>query len=812
MKLTKQAVLMTLMILALAFSASAQNLRSEKDPRNTAPTVGTGGPTGGPTGLFTVYDGQTLRKGEFTFSVAYSNFDRDPGNADFTEVPLSFQLGLNDYLEVFFNTDAYRGIKINSPRNLSSFYLPNSQFRVGSGFQSAPAIVLAPQGPGASQFAGQAIFRPAGTQPFAQFPYVGLSTGNFFGVLSGPGTQFTGPYFGFATGSIPTIGAPVGGSGVAAMFPGMGSVYGGILPGIVLQTVPYTYPVSGYVSTRPVVYTIAPSYLPEAPFMNRQFGASAFSTFTAGAKWRWTKLDNPMGLGVVAYYRWYADTAKTPGGFNQMQRGAGPGGNKGDVGAVLFADARVMRGMNISANLGYVYNSNAEGDFVNGRFTMLDRPDEMTAAIGFDFPVTKWAQPMLELRTTQYVGGRTPNVFENSPIEGIAGFRFYPSRWMSFGLGYRYHFNQQDDDSMQFDMNSTANISLVGPTNITTFTQSRSFPGVPDGFNVSTNSHGAIFQMTFGRRNDRQGPIVNQPANVESVAMTTREIVLACQPGFEPRAGSSCPAGAGVGITVKASDPENDVLTYNYTVSGGRITGQGANVNWDLSGLRAGTYTITAGVDDGCGTCGKTVTETIVVKACDCVESCTCPTLSVSGGGIVEPGQAMSFRANLTGGTGNSAVSYTWSVSNGRIVRGQGTSSIEVDTAGLDNTNITATVNISKPCATKTCATTASETGSVAKKVVEAVMVDEFGALKPDDLRARIDAFIVALQNNPGNQGYIINYGSAREVAARENLIKNHLNFRKFPVSQVTMVRGGTTGPINSRLYRVPTGAENPKP
>jgi hypothetical protein len=113
MKLTRQAFLFTLMALTLVFSVSAQNLRSEKDPRNTAPTVGTGGPTGGPTGLFTVYDGQTLRKGEFTFSVAYSNFDRDPGNADFTEIPLSFQLGLNDYLEVFFNTDAYRGIKIN---------------------------------------------------------------------------------------------------------------------------------------------------------------------------------------------------------------------------------------------------------------------------------------------------------------------------------------------------------------------------------------------------------------------------------------------------------------------------------------------------------------------------------------------------------------------------------------------------------------------------------------------------------------------------------------------------------------------------
>jgi hypothetical protein len=77
---------------------SAQTLRSADDPRNTAPTVGTGGPPGGPTGLFTIYDGQTLRRGEFTFSAAYSNYDRDPGNVDISEVPVSFQIGLSDYL------------------------------------------------------------------------------------------------------------------------------------------------------------------------------------------------------------------------------------------------------------------------------------------------------------------------------------------------------------------------------------------------------------------------------------------------------------------------------------------------------------------------------------------------------------------------------------------------------------------------------------------------------------------------------------------------------------------------------------------
>ena len=50
-------------------------------------------------------------------------------------VPVSFQIGLSDHLELFFNTDAYRGVKVNNPSNLSSFYLPNSQL-----YLSVPTI------------------------------------------------------------------------------------------------------------------------------------------------------------------------------------------------------------------------------------------------------------------------------------------------------------------------------------------------------------------------------------------------------------------------------------------------------------------------------------------------------------------------------------------------------------------------------------------------------------------------------------------------------------------------------------------------
>src|SRR5713226_7375154 len=145
MRLATRALIAALATLALFAAVSAQALRSEKDPRNQSPSVGTGGPEGGPTGLFTIYDGSTIRRGEFTFSIAYSNYDRDPGNVDITDIPVSFNVGLNDHVELFFKTNAYRGIKVNNPQNLSSFYLPNVGLCGPTAFCSGPAIILAPE-------------------------------------------------------------------------------------------------------------------------------------------------------------------------------------------------------------------------------------------------------------------------------------------------------------------------------------------------------------------------------------------------------------------------------------------------------------------------------------------------------------------------------------------------------------------------------------------------------------------------------------------------------------------------------------------
>lgn len=105
---------------------------------------------------------------------------------------------------------------------------------------------------------------------------------------------------------------------------------------------------------------------------------------------------------------------------------------------------------------------------------------------------------------------------------------------------------------------------------------------------------------------------INQFANVTDLTLSADEIIVSYdnQTKNKRRVGNKTK----ISVITTAVDPENDVLTYNYTISAGKIIGTGANVIWDLSGVKAGTYTITVGVDDSCGICGATVTKTVIIK------------------------------------------------------------------------------------------------------------------------------------------------------------------------------------------------------
>ncbi|PYS92651.1 MAG: hypothetical protein DMF64_08210 [Acidobacteria bacterium] len=772
---------MALILLALCAAATAQTLRSEGDPRNIAPTVGTGGQPGGPTGLFTIYDGQTLRKHEFTFSIAYSNFDRDPGNVDITEVPISFQLGLSDHIELFFNTDAYRGVKVNTPSQLSSFYLPNSQLFLSipqisptgvvtfspNQLRSGGIVVITPLAAQARGF-GTVISRLPGGPFFVQFPFTG-------GTAAGFGFDRTG-------------GPPF----TATLGPASGGGSNSILPGIVLTTTVVPATLTTRAQLVPATFTIAPSYLPDAPFINRLYGQSSFSTFTAGAKIALTAPERPLEVALVPFYRWYADKAKDFQGFNMLQRGASPGGNIGDFGIVGTVSGRLTKHINLTGNLGYIKNSNPKSDaFGGGDVALLDRPDEVLSGVGFDFPINKHFQPIIELKSTNYVGSRTQNAFPNNPVEFLGGIRIFPKSWWGVSAWYRAHLNQQGERLFHSNNN------------------------FPAGFIQSTDPHGFGFQLFAGHRNAR-APITlpNNPPTV-SLAANPATVTLAanCPAGQIPAEGCT-PSSTSVQLAATATDPDGDTLLYTWSTTGGRITGDGPNVTWDLSGAAPGTYTATVEVDDGCG-CIAYANASVTVTACECRPAPTppCPTITVDcPSSLTQLGGPVTFTANVSGGNPNASLTYSWTVSAGTITSGQGTSSITVNTAGITATSITGTVTVGG--LDPSCTASASCTAGVAPPNLPRKF-DEYGNIKRNDEKARLDNFANELQANPGAQGYIIGYGGRTsrpgEGQARADRAKDYLvNSRGIDAGRLVTVDGGYKEEPTTELWIVPSGATPP--
>src|SRR5580704_10377333 len=70
-------------------------------------------------------------------------------------------------------------------------------------------------------------------------------------------------------------------------------------------------------------------------------------------------------------------------------------------------------------------------------------------------------------------------------------------------------------------------------------------------------------------------------------------------------------AGSGdtVAVHVNASDPDNDPLTYSYTATGGTVDGSGPDARWSVGDAAAGTYTVTAAVNDGKGGTASCATD-----------------------------------------------------------------------------------------------------------------------------------------------------------------------------------------------------------
>lgn len=191
-----------------------------------------------------------------------------------------------------------------------------------------------------------------------------------------------------------------------------------------------------------------------------------------------------------------------------------------------------------------------------------------------------------------------------------------------------------------------------------------------------------------------------------------------------------------------------------------------------------------------------------------------CPTVSVNAPDSINEGSSFFFTANVAGGDPNVTPTYNWVVSTGSVSKGQGTSTIEVETNGLGTQTITATVEIGGY--RRTCATTDSASAYVVKRP-ESKKFEDFSPLAVKAGNARLDNFAIELQNNPGSQGYILGYGGRRSSAGTgqktADSAKNYLvKTRKLDSRGLVTVDGGYKEEASIELWIVPSGAAPPKP
>jgi len=262
---------------------------------------------------------------------------------------------------------------------------------------------------------------------------------------------------------------------------------------------------------------------------------------------------------------------------------------------------------------------------------------------------------------------------------------------------------------------------------------------------------------------------------------------------------------ASVRLNARALSPDGNPIRYRWTSEVGQIVGDGSAVTWNLGNVKPGYYRAFLEIETGSGDreCQAFSSTGVLV---DCPAIPACPTVSISCPEKVLIDQPVTFSAVLSGPLGNITPVYNWTVSAGRIIEGQGTNIIKVDTTGLAGQALTATMSLGgyKVDCSATC-TIHFPVPQTCRKF------DEFPDIARDDEKARLDNFVIELQNDPSSSGYVYIYPGARgttEAQARARRIADYLSTTRRLDARRVITRIGPSRPnLAVELWACPQGS-----
>ncbi|MBX7175035.1 MAG: hypothetical protein K1X72_28920 [Pyrinomonadaceae bacterium] len=284
------------------------------------------------------------------------------------------------------------------------------------------------------------------------------------------------------------------------------------------------------------------------------------------------------------------------------------------------------------------------------------------------------------------------------------------------------------------------------------------------------------------------------------------------------------PKNTGI-LTVKTTPASYPVLVDGVQVG---MSGVGQEAEFYLT---PGTHKI-----EVLGPDGKIWSKEIVTekdrKTCVCLKMVeteirkNCPyNISVSGPDRVEDGAVATFIAMNTP-PNNAAPSYplnyVWTVtpSTARITSGLGTNTITVDSTGLGNQRITASVEVTDGYYDAQCRqrnSVPTDITPLPPKEREYELMDYFTFKVFDDTKARLDNYVSSIQAKPNGSGYIIFYQGTEKKAPDANKISRRVldylvKVRGMDPSRLQIIQGGTRPQTRIELYVIYPGGKIPIP
>ncbi|HKO63309.1 MAG TPA: hypothetical protein VJV03_19250 [Pyrinomonadaceae bacterium] len=186
----------------------------------------------------------------------------------------------------------------------------------------------------------------------------------------------------------------------------------------------------------------------------------------------------------------------------------------------------------------------------------------------------------------------------------------------------------------------------------------------------------------------------------------------------------------------------------------------------------------------------------------------------------VNDGEVITFTADVSY-SGSTPLNYTWTVSPGsaRVLRGEGTPTIEVESTGFAGQSITATLVVDDGSGEPECRQTATATTVIppVERERPSRQFDVCCSCSFDDQKARLDNLAVELQADPSTTTYVIAYGGRTSRIGQADLLGSRardylVSERGIDQSRIVVINGGFKEEDCVELWIIPSGATPPQP